>query len=213
MLTVDFHLFDLISSFGQFRVRTSRGHYHDHSNVLLLGRFHRRPDAPGCMCSLHDVRPRRHLARMGQSHQSSEKLSRPQQYQSRRQWLPPESLPVPALLPKRARLLYELIRFSPSPTVSCKASKNAADVITRDDGPLPTIFSGTIDRRSLMCREICSVPLPSLAHTNAEVLTTLLRPENQECHLANHQDQRLSPNALLEFAARLRPRISVLIDA
>jgi hypothetical protein len=64
-----------------------------------------------------------------------------------------------------------------------------------------------------MCREICRVPLPSLAHTDAEVLATLLHRENQECHLAKHQDQRLSPDALLEFAARLQPRKSVLTDA
>ncbi|PQE21089.1 p-loop containing nucleoside triphosphate hydrolase protein [Rutstroemia sp. NJR-2017a WRK4] len=77
---------------------------------------------------------------------------------------------------------------------------------------LTTGFSGTNDTRSLLPETITQNDLPSLLHTNAEVLTYLLQPRNRKYVLAaDNRGRHISEHALLKKISAMNIRI--LIDA
>ncbi|KAK4227346.1 hypothetical protein QBC38DRAFT_417082 [Podospora fimiseda] len=78
--------------------------------------------------------------------------------------------------------------------------------------PLTTGFSGTNDNRTMLPLTVKQADLPSLSHTNAEVLTYLLHDRSRACELmVNQYGRRASEKDLLH---RLKDmRIQVLIDA
>lgn len=73
-------------------------------------------------------------------------------------------------------------------------------------------FSGTNDNRTLLPLNIQQDDLPSLAHTNAEVLTYLLQKRNSRYHLsADERGRRLTEKA---FLYQIKKRgIRMLLDA
>ncbi|KAF3941946.1 hypothetical protein ABW19_dt0206271 [Dactylella cylindrospora] len=77
---------------------------------------------------------------------------------------------------------------------------------------LTTGFSGTNDNKTMLPLTITQEDLPTLSHTNAEVLTYLLQPRNRQYILAaDPQGRRWSERSLLKklFAEK----IHILIDA
>lgn len=76
---------------------------------------------------------------------------------------------------------------------------------------LTTGFSGTSDERANFPLTITQDDLPSLAHTNAEVLTYLLQPGSRRYFVMEEDHKRLSEYAFLHVLKRHRLRI--LIDA
>lgn len=77
---------------------------------------------------------------------------------------------------------------------------------------LTTGFSGTNDNRRLLPLTIRQDDLPSLSHTNAEVLTYLLQPRNRKYEVAaDGNGKRLSEHGLLQRLKDTKTRI--LIDA
>lgn len=83
--------------------------------------------------------------------------------------------------------------------------------VTQVSRSMTTGFSGTNDTRSLLPLTIKQADLPSLSHTNAEVLTYLLNPRNQRYFVASKQGKHLTEIELLEHI--FRQKIRVLIDA
>lgn len=84
--------------------------------------------------------------------------------------------------------------------------------INREQKALTTGFSGTNDNRDMLPLNIKQHDLPSLAHTNAEVLTYLLQPRNMGYTLAAHEDgRRFTEVELLDWLSK--QRIRILIDA
>ena len=82
----------------------------------------------------------------------------------------------------------------------------------RDAATLTTGFSGTNDNRTLLPLTITQEDLPTLAHTNAQVLNHFLQPRNRTyIHLANFRGERLTEMDLLNILNR--KHIRVLIDA
>ncbi len=80
--------------------------------------------------------------------------------------------------------------------------------------PLTTGFSGTNDNRSLLPLSIKQSDLPSLLHTNAEVLTYLLERRNHTYICAvDKSGKRLSVVELLVLISQQQPAIRVLLDA
>ncbi|KAJ9255026.1 hypothetical protein DTO207G8_3210 [Paecilomyces variotii] len=84
-----------------------------------------------------------------------------------------------------------------------------------DTGDIPGVttgFSGTNDNRRLLPLTIQQRDLPSLLHTNAEVLTYLLQKRNRQCILAaDSNNRRISE---LDLLHRLKERnIRILIDS
>jgi hypothetical protein len=77
--------------------------------------------------------------------------------------------------------------------------------------PLTTGFSGTNDGKRMLPLTIHQDDLPSLAHTNAEVLTYLLQPRNRRCFNASSRGSRLSERDLLKMISEEGFR--VFIDA
>ena len=78
--------------------------------------------------------------------------------------------------------------------------------------PLTTGFSGTNDNRTMLPLNIEQQDLPTLSHTNAEVLTYLLHPRSRQCKPVMDQNgDRLSEEALLSMLKSMGIRI--LIDA
>lgn len=78
--------------------------------------------------------------------------------------------------------------------------------------PLTTGFSGTNDNRTMLPLTIKQEGLPTLAHTNAEVLTYLLKPRNRGYIPAvDAMGRRLSEEGFLRMLQRCEIRI--LIDA
>lgn len=74
-----------------------------------------------------------------------------------------------------------------------------------------TGFSGTNDNKMALPLNISQDDLPFSEHTNAEVLTYLLRPENRQCLIASKEGKRLTEHDLLQ---KLRVHgIRVLVDA
>lgn len=77
---------------------------------------------------------------------------------------------------------------------------------------LTTGFSGTNDNRTMLPLNIKQQDLASLQHTNAEVLTYLLRPRNRRYEIIQSTDgRRLSEDGFLLLLVHFRIRI--LIDA
>ena len=72
-------------------------------------------------------------------------------------------------------------------------------------------FSGTKDNEMLLPMTIHQNDLPSLAHTNAEVLSCLLQPRNRKYRLAAHNRQRMTEEELLGLLCQ--EEIKILIDA
>ncbi|KAI9701732.1 MAG: hypothetical protein M1820_006360 [Bogoriella megaspora] len=78
-------------------------------------------------------------------------------------------------------------------------------------GPRTTGFSGTNDNRDMLPLTIKQSDLENLAHTNAEVLTYLLKPRSRGYQLAADQQGRFSELKLLRKIVDMEIRI--LIDA
>lgn len=97
-----------------------------------------------------------------------------------------------------------------------KENNQPGTTIKRTVGGVPTAltvgFSGTNDNKTLLPLNIVQSDLPSLSHTNAEVLTYLLQPRNRRYVPAlDHHGKRLSERALLQ---RLKDHgIRMLLDA
>lgn len=84
--------------------------------------------------------------------------------------------------------------------------------LNKDQKSLTTGFSGTNDNRDMLPLNIEQHDLPSLSHTNAEVLTYLLQPRNRRYFLAAHGDGRRLTE--VELLGRLKlGKIRILIDA
>lgn len=78
--------------------------------------------------------------------------------------------------------------------------------------PLTVGFSGTNDNKILLPLNVAQNDLPDLAHTNAEVLTTLLQPRNRKyVRAADGQGRRISETEFLNMLKR--HGIRMLIDA
>lgn len=92
------------------------------------------------------------------------------------------------------------------------SAKNTGRLDCGTSRALTTGFSGTNDNRRMLPLTISQGDLPGLSHTNAEVLTYLLQPRNQEYVLAaDSTGKHLSELALLEKLCNAEIRI--LIDA
>ncbi|KAK6539145.1 hypothetical protein TWF694_009389 [Orbilia ellipsospora] len=77
---------------------------------------------------------------------------------------------------------------------------------------ITTGFSGTNDNKTMLPLTITQDDLPTLSHTNAEVLTYLLQPRNRTYVLAaDREGRRWSENMLLEKLKH--EKIRILIDA
>lgn len=72
-------------------------------------------------------------------------------------------------------------------------------------------FSGTKDNEMLLPMTIRQDDLPSLVHTNAEVLASLLQVRNRGYHLAANNKQRMTEEQLLKSLCH--KHIKILIDA
>lgn len=72
-------------------------------------------------------------------------------------------------------------------------------------------FSGTKDNEMLLPMTIRQNDLPSLVHTNAEVLSSLLQGRNRGYHLAAYDKQRMTEEQLLSVLNM--KNIRILIDA
>ncbi|KAK4169727.1 hypothetical protein QBC43DRAFT_37606 [Cladorrhinum sp. PSN259] len=78
--------------------------------------------------------------------------------------------------------------------------------------PLTTGFSGTNDNRTMLPLTVKQADLPSLSHTNAEVLTYLLHERSRKCEImTNKYGHRATEKDLLHMLRK--KRIRVLIDA
>jgi len=87
-------------------------------------------------------------------------------------------------------------------------------ITTRGNLALTTGFSGTNDNRSLLPLSIKQRDLPSLLHTNAEVLLYLLQQRNRSYICAvNEQGQRLPVENFLRLITKQSPAINVVLDA
>jgi hypothetical protein len=94
-----------------------------------------------------------------------------------------------------------------------KLSTSAWDIPSRAGCPITSGFSGTNDNRYLLPMSIAQRDLPDLLHTNAMVLSRLLRDENQQCILAEgNNGQQLKVKDLLRLISNQSPAIQVLID-
>ncbi|KAF2186028.1 hypothetical protein K469DRAFT_664515 [Zopfia rhizophila CBS 207.26] len=89
---------------------------------------------------------------------------------------------------------------------------NPEDCTDRGLETRTTGFSGTNDGRNMLPLTVKQEDLPSLAHTNAEVLSYLLEPRNRQYFIAADQGgRRLSEDGLLATLKTMRIRI--LIDS
>ncbi|KAI9376640.1 hypothetical protein BJX61DRAFT_530656 [Aspergillus egyptiacus] len=94
-----------------------------------------------------------------------------------------------------------------------KLSTSAWDIPSKPDQPLTTGFSGTNDNRYLLPISMPQRDLPDLLHTNAMVISQLLRDENKQCVLAEDEiGHQLSVMGLLELVSSQEPPIQVIID-
>lgn len=79
--------------------------------------------------------------------------------------------------------------------------------------PLTTGFSGTNDNKALLPRSIEQQEIAGLKHTNAMVMSYLLRAENRTYVCAEDTNsQRLSVSSLLDLIVSQAPATNVLID-
>ncbi|OTB13832.1 hypothetical protein K445DRAFT_368338 [Daldinia sp. EC12] len=94
---------------------------------------------------------------------------------------------------------------------SDKPTKNVS--LNKSRG-LTTGFSGTNDIKSLLPLTIRQDDLPSLSHTNAEVLTYLLQQRSRRyVVMADHNQKRLSEIAFLHMLRKFDNGIRILIDS
>jgi hypothetical protein len=94
-----------------------------------------------------------------------------------------------------------------------KLCTSAWDVPSQKDQPLTTGFSGTNDNRFLLPKSTPQRDLSHLLHTNAMVLSCLLREENRACILAQDQGGRqLSTTHLIALINSQCPTVRVIID-
>ncbi|KAL2812570.1 hypothetical protein BDW59DRAFT_167774 [Aspergillus cavernicola] len=94
-----------------------------------------------------------------------------------------------------------------------KLCTSAWDLPSREDQPLTTGFSGTNDNRFLLPKTAPQRDLPHLLHTNAMVLTYLLREESRQCVLADDEQGRpLRARELVGLINKQDPPIRVIID-
>ncbi|KAL3478443.1 hypothetical protein BJX99DRAFT_107001 [Aspergillus californicus] len=94
-----------------------------------------------------------------------------------------------------------------------KLCTSAWDLPSRENQPLTTGFSGTNDNRFLLPKTAPQRDLPHLLHTNAMVLTYLLREENRQCVLVNDEQGRpLRARELVRLINQQDPPIRVIID-
>ncbi|RHZ68728.1 hypothetical protein CDV55_106064 [Aspergillus turcosus] len=94
-----------------------------------------------------------------------------------------------------------------------KLCTSAWDLPSRPNQPSTTGFSGTNDNRFLLPRSAPQRDLPQLLHTNAMVLSLLLREENQQCILAQDEGGRqLRAEQLLDLISSHDPPVRVIID-
>ncbi|KAK6330344.1 hypothetical protein TWF696_003440 [Orbilia brochopaga] len=89
---------------------------------------------------------------------------------------------------------------------------NDHSILNKYGKSLTTGFSGTNDNKTMLPLTITQEDLPTLSHTNAEVLTYLLQPRNRSYVLAaNNQGRRWTERTLLVMLGK--ERIRILIDA
>ncbi|KAL2825471.1 hypothetical protein BDW59DRAFT_161697 [Aspergillus cavernicola] len=94
-----------------------------------------------------------------------------------------------------------------------KLSTSAWDIPSKLGLPLTTGFSGTNDNRYLLPMSMPQRDLPYLLHTNAMVLSQLLREENKKCVLAEDANgHQLPVTELLHLINNQDPPIKVIID-
>ncbi|KAF9894293.1 hypothetical protein FE257_007796 [Aspergillus nanangensis] len=94
-----------------------------------------------------------------------------------------------------------------------KLCTSAWDLPSRTGQPLTTGFSGTNDNRFLLPYSTPQRDLPHLIHTNAMVLSHLLRQENRQCVLArDKQGHRLRARPLVDLINSQEPPVRVIID-
>lgn len=94
-----------------------------------------------------------------------------------------------------------------------KLCKSAADLPRCRPGTFTAGFSGATDNSALFPRTIQRRNLPELSHTSAEVMATLLRPENRSYILAESNGNCLSTQELLKLVVAQKDHpISLLAD-
>ncbi|KAK3984329.1 hypothetical protein QBC44DRAFT_388524 [Cladorrhinum sp. PSN332] len=98
------------------------------------------------------------------------------------------------------------------PIFSAQTSDGGSETKKSQTKPLTTGFSGTNDNRTLLPLTVKQADLPSLSHTNAEVLTYLLHERSRSCEImVNQYGRRATERELLNMLRKMR--IRVLIDA
>lgn len=97
------------------------------------------------------------------------------------------------------------------PLFSSSAVNNSNTGSSLKTNRLTTGFSGTSDECANFPLTIKQDDLPSLAHTNAEVITYLLQPRSRRCIIMEDDHKRLSEFSFLQMLKR--HRLKILIDA
>ncbi|RDW89094.1 hypothetical protein BP6252_01126 [Coleophoma cylindrospora] len=75
-----------------------------------------------------------------------------------------------------------------------------------------TGFSGTNDSKYVLPSSIEQYDLPHLRSTNALVIDTLLRPENNVDFTYTANCKNLDANTILDMAIKMRPKVHVILD-
>lgn len=91
------------------------------------------------------------------------------------------------------------------------ASEEASEAHSRSK-QLTTGFSGTNDNRTLLPLTIAQADLPTLSHTNAEVLTYLLHQRSRRCEIVRDVKGGRATERDLLYMLKMQ-RIRILIDA
>ena len=102
------------------------------------------------------------------------------------------------------------------PLVMVEEERSPAQQTSNNNGKktprLTTGFSGTNDNRTMLPLTITQHDLPDFLHTNAEVLTYLLKPRNRVCYVtADQSGRRQTEVHLLQSCSKMG--IRMLIDA